>query len=147
MKKAVSPIVATVLLISIVIALGLIVFFWMKGITKEAITKFGNENIELACEKVNFDAGYSYSGLDVSNTGTVSIYKFNIKIYSNQGYTTESIQGPLNSGEVLTNQDASLTNSIDSAEKIILIPVLLGNSNSGKVAYVCDDRYGKEVVI
>lgn len=145
-KNAVSPIIATVLLISIVIALGLIIFFWMKGITKEAITKFGNENIELACEKVNFDASYSDRTLYISNLGNVPIYRFNAKVFNNEEYITEEISRPLNSGESLS-EGASLPRSISSAEKIILIPVLLGNSNSGKAAYVCDDKYGVEVLI
>ncbi len=146
-KKAVSPIVATVLLISIVLVLGMIVFLWMRGITKEAITKFGNENIELACEKINFEAGYSYSGLDISNTGTVPILKFKIKIFSDESYTTEEINEPLPAGKVNSVSDASLPSSISSAEKIILIPVLLGNSNKGQASYVCDEKYGEEITI
>jgi len=148
-KKAVSPIVATVLLISIVLVLGMIVFLWMRGIAKEAITKFGNENIELACEKINFEASYSYSGLDISNTGTVPISKFKIKIFSDESYTTEDLSGVenLGSGKVTSLEIGPSFSGYDDAEKIILIPVLLGNSNKGQASYVCDEKYGEEIII
>ena len=39
-KKGLSPVIATVLLIGIVIALALIIFLWFRGTMKPAITKF-----------------------------------------------------------------------------------------------------------
>ena len=38
-KKAVSPIISTVLLIMIVIILAIIILLWSRGFIKEAITK------------------------------------------------------------------------------------------------------------
>ena len=58
-KKGVSPVIATVLLIGIVIALGLVVFFWFRSFTQEAVTKFGGENIQLVCNNVQFEGSYS----------------------------------------------------------------------------------------
>lgn len=55
-KKGVSPVIATVLLIGIVIALSLIVFIWMSTFIGETITKFDGENVELVCDKVEIDA-------------------------------------------------------------------------------------------
>ena len=54
-KRGLSPVVATVLLIAIVIIIGLIVFLWFRGMTEETITKFGTENIRFACDDVYFE--------------------------------------------------------------------------------------------
>ena len=37
-KKGVSPVIATVLLIAIVIVIGLIIFLWFRSLTKDALT-------------------------------------------------------------------------------------------------------------
>ena len=42
--KALSPVIATVLLIVIVVIIALIVFFWIKGMTDEAITNSRRSN-------------------------------------------------------------------------------------------------------
>ena len=62
-KRGVSPVIATVLLISMVVIIGIIIFLWFRGMVGETVTKFG-KNIELACEDVVFDASYSTSTLD-----------------------------------------------------------------------------------
>src|SRR3989344_4073857 len=76
-KRSVSPVIATILLIALVIIIALIVFQWMKGFTKEAITKFDGTNIELVCNDVQFEASYSNGNLVISNIGNVPIYDFN----------------------------------------------------------------------
>jgi len=44
-KKGVSPVIATVLLIAMVVVIALIIFLWFRGLTKEAITKFDVRNL------------------------------------------------------------------------------------------------------
>jgi len=44
-KKGLSPVIATMLLIAIVVVIGLIIFLWFRGMTEEAITKFDGTNI------------------------------------------------------------------------------------------------------
>ena len=58
-KMGLSPVVATVLLIAMVIIIGIIIFLWFRGFTHESITKFGVRNVELVCGDVNFQATYS----------------------------------------------------------------------------------------
>ena len=80
-KKGVSPVIATVLLIAMVIVMGVIIFLWFRGFNESAITK-GGTNVELVCNDVIFSADYdSYSDrLSIINDGTVSIFNMNIKI-------------------------------------------------------------------
>jgi phage gp45-like len=53
--------------------------------SQEAITKFGDENIELTCEKVEINADYTAPVLSVVNDGNVPIYGLKVKIYTENG--------------------------------------------------------------
>ncbi len=147
-KRGVSPVIATVLLIGLVITLGVVVFVWFQSFTREAVTKFNGENIELTCGNVYFDASYSPSGvLAISNTGNVPIYSFNVQINSAGGvYTTEEIsklvsnwkatglrQGGTFSGNILS--------SASGATQITLIPILRGTVSSGdQKSFTCGSQ-------
>lgn len=55
-KKGVSPLIATVLLISLVIILIVTVIFWVKGFVNERISKEGAlADAELKCTEINMD--------------------------------------------------------------------------------------------
>jgi flagellin-like protein len=143
-KKGVSPVIATILLVGIVIMMGIIIFLWFKNLQKEAITKFGDTNIELVCDEVSFDASYSSGQLYLLNTGNVPIYSFKVKTSEEGSYKTENIedltQWPkgLNEGRTFSSQ----INLDANAEEIKLIPVLLGNSKKGHKSFVCGEQYG-----
>jgi len=143
-RKGVSPIIATVLLIAMVIALAMIVFIWMRALTKETITKFEDENIELACDKVKFEASYGIGQLSVLNSGDVSLYDIKAKVSSVEGSVTKSIRDScldswprygLNPGGAFLGDIKGL-----DGDEVKLIPVLLGNSETGKKAFTCDER-------
>ncbi len=143
-KKGVSPVIATVLLIAMVVVIGLIVFVWFRGMVGESVTKFG-KNIKLNCEDVNFDASYSSGILSIVNIGNVPIYKMNMKISEAGGHRTEEID-PV--GELDQGGAFSYTRTFGSSiQKITLSPILIGNSNSGKKTYPCEEQYGKEIIL
>ena len=55
-KKGVSPLIATVLLISLVIILIVTIVFWVKGFVNERISKEGAlADAELKCTEINLD--------------------------------------------------------------------------------------------
>jgi flagellin-like protein len=152
-KKGVSPVIATVLLIGLVIALGTVVFIWFRSFTQEAITKFGGENIELVCGDVSFEASYSSGELAVSNTGNIPIYSFNVQINKEGGaYTTKEITDLMSWPTTGLRQGGVLSGNIGSqtsgANKLILIPILRGTISSGdEKSYTCGSRYGQAVSI
>ncbi len=78
-KRGISPVIATVLLIAMVVVIGLIVFLWFRGMIEEEGTKFG-KNVKLVCDDVNFEASYSGGVLSILNIGNTPIYKMKIKI-------------------------------------------------------------------
>jgi FlaG/FlaF family flagellin (archaellin) len=144
-KKGVSPVIATVLLISIVIVIGLIIFLWFRGITEEAITKFGGKNVKLVCEDVKFEASYSSGYIYISNTGNVPIYKVKAKVYSSGSHSTIFISSDWPASGL--TQGAAYSGPLEAGEKIILIPVLIGKAESGEKAYTCEERHGVEIIV
>jgi len=142
-KKGVSPVIATVLLIGMVVVLGLIVFIWFRGSIKEYGEKFG-ENIELACGKVEIEADYSGSTLSISNLGNTPIYDFSVKQKKTGGYETDDLSDLAGGGwnEVGLGQGGTFegTVSFSGVDEIILIPVLLGKSGNEQVTHTCDEE-------
>lgn len=158
-NKALSPVVATVLLVAMVIVIGLIVFLWFRGLTQEAITKNlgGSEtNVQLVCDDVYFEASYSTSSdeLLIRNSGNIPIYNFKIKISGDGSFTTSDL-GDLsdewsNMYKTGLNQGMSFSDEVSiSGNEIVLIPVLIGNSESGvKKTYVCnEDLHGYQIIL
>lgn len=160
MKKSVkglSPVIATVLLITMVIVIALIVFLWVRGMTEEAITKFANppQNIQLVCNQVSFEASYTEgTGLYITNPGNVPIFGMDIKVVGEGSHQTIDLRANPNWPPIGLNQggifsDDTFVNELDAGvTEIILIPVLIGESESGRKTYVCDEnQYGYQLMV
>lgn len=154
-NKGVSPVIATVLLIGLVVTLGVVVFLWFRSFTQEAVTKFGGENIELVCGDVQFDASYSGGNLAIENIGNVPIYSFNVQINSAGGiYTTEEIANMVDWPEIGLRQGGVFSGNIASQiasynpTELVFIPILRGTISSGdEKSYTCGERFGKSVSV
>ena len=152
-KKGVSPVVATVLLVVMVIVLALIIFLWFRGLTKESITKFGGTNIELVCNDVSFSADYSFGTLTISNVGNVPIFGMSVKIVKPGSYETKDIKNlsalwpatGLKQGGIFSSED--LSSEFSGATSIVLMPILVGSSESGEKTHVCEERQGQELIL
>ncbi len=145
-KRGLSPVIATVLLIAIVIVIGLIVFLWFRGITEEAITKFDNQNVKLVCEEVSLEASYSGGYIYIANTGNVPVYKIKAKITSDGSYSTEFLGDGGSWPETGLNQGGTYSGLLTTTgEEILLIPVLIGETSSGEKAYTCEERHAISV--
>jgi len=159
MKKSVrglSPVIATVLLIAMVMVIGLIVFMWFRGLTQEQITKFGGQNIQLVCNDVYFEASYSSSGtLSLLNSGNIPIYNIKVKVSGEGSFTTKNLEEFsdewANNYATGLDQGRGFSDEItfdSSANEIVLIPVLLGNTEQGKKTYVCDENlHGYKIIL
>lgn len=152
-KRGVSPVVATVLLVVMVIILALIIFLWFRSLSKEAITKFGGTNIELVCNDVGFSSDYSSGILTMSNIGNVPIFGINVKIIKQGSHETKEIKDisgnwpetGLKQGGVFSSEDLSF--EFSGANRIVLIPILVGVSKGGERTHVCEERNGQELVL
>lgn len=145
-RRGLSPVIATVLLISIVVVIALIIFLWARGFVKEEGMKFG-ENIKLACQKVEFEASYEAETLSIVNSGNVPIYRVKLKIFSGGSFHTDELTVDSDGWpEFGIKQGETYTGTVSiTGDKVLVIPVLLGSSGSGQKIYTCEDNYGYEI--
>lgn len=147
-KKGLSPVVATVLLVSMVVVLGLIVFLWLRGLVSEEATKFG-KNIKLACGDVEFDANYEQGILTITN-GNIPLYDLNIRYGGAGNYDILKLRDasvPLETSGLLPGDVYSEPlGELSGAEEIIIAPILIGSLEQGNKIYECDiDQYGDKI--
>lgn len=154
-RRGISPVIATVLLVAMVIVIALIIFMWFKSFSQESITKFGGENVQTVCQEVSFSADYSGGQILLSNTGNVPIYSVVLKVSAGGNYQTNELStftggsnwpktGLRIGGTYASN---SMGSSLQGASQVLVIPVLLGSSNSGQQTYTCPDQYGQEISV
>lgn len=154
-KRGVSPVIATVLLVTMVVVLALIIFVWFRNINKEAITKFEGTNVEVVCGDVKFDSSYSSGSLYVLNSGNVPLYSMKVRVFKGGSYETTDLQDVANSNwpkkglnPGLAFSSTTLSNLIGGADKVLMIPVLIGVSQSGEQKlHTCADNFAQQLVI
>ena len=149
-KRGISPVIATVLLIALVIAIALILFLWFKNLVKEPITKEFGTNIELVCNELDFDGSYSSGRIYLRNNGNIPIYNLKIIVYKERGHETIDLNERLKESGVSSWPDYGLTQggvfneNLDLGtdyEKIIFVPVLLGKNDKGDYRVVtCQEK-------
>ena len=131
-KKAISPVIATVLLIAIVIILILLVYLWGKGFIGEAIEKKGMP-VEQACGEVDLDLNYVGSDLQITNRGNIPVYKFELRKKSGSSIDVEKEEGGLQVGRTI------LIESVGGYDEIEVVPIILGEGETSKKAYTCEE--------
>lgn len=145
-KKGISQVISSVLLISLVITMAAVIVVWSTGITERitggSITLQG-KNIALTCGDIVFDFSYTEGKLYLINPGNIPIYGMKLRIYSDGSFETKDIkdltpnwpEDGLKAGKTFSD---SITFDADVNE-VVLIPVLMGKTNSGKEReYVCE---------
>lgn len=144
-KKALSPVVASVLMILLVIVLASLIFLWARGFVSEQIEKFG-QPIENLCGRVDFDVQKvrgvtSTDALEIVNRGDVDIFHLDIKMYKGGDSEINQFKFSVGAGESL-KKDISLKMKDNSIpEKIDIFPALVGNvkgKHSNKV-FTCNE--------
>ena len=142
-KGGLSPVVASVLLVALVLVLAAIVFLWARGFISEQIEKFG-QPIDEYCSQIVIEAqlidGPSgpKSELEIANRGSVDIKQFEIKEFTGGDSIVSRFDFSINKGGAV-KEPVSFTNNLEDIDKIIIYPALLGNvrnRNSNKI-YTC----------
>jgi len=137
-NKGVSPVIATVLLIAIVIVLALIIFLWARGFVKEAITKKGLPS-DQACEEIKLEINYNGNELQIINKGNIPIYRFELKGKSD---------GRVDKIELSEDEEKkglavgrSISFSVGDYNEVEVVPVILGETEKSKKAYTCKNSF------
>ncbi|NPE26503.1 type IV pilin [Methanococcoides sp. SA1] len=125
-KKGVSPVIASVLMILMVMVLAAIIFLWARGFIGEQIEKFG-EPIENYCSQVDFAVSRYGSELEILNRGNVDIRSLDVKKV--RGGDSEFTQFPF---QVDAGGSAMEYVTLDMKdgrvpEEIFVYPILVGN--------------------
>lgn len=143
-KRGLTPAVATILLVLLMIILGSIVFLWARGFIKEQIQKF-DAPIESQCQKVLWDVNYipgDYPQLEIHNQGNIGFYSVAVKL--TKGGTQE-----INQYEINLHVGSSTNVEIETemkggipASKMEVYPVLLGDivKKEKKKPFICQDN-------
>ena len=145
-KKGISQVISSVLLIALVITMAATIMIWSKGITERitggSITLQG-KNIALTCSDIVFDFSYTEGKLYLTNPGNIPIYGIKLRIYSDGNFETQDIKDLTpNWPEDGLKEGGAFSDSITfdaDVNKVVLIPVLMGKTNSGEEReYVCE---------
>ena len=145
-KKAISPLVATVLLIGISVSAASMIYVWMQGFIGEGTDKNGAP-IERRCDQLSYTAEISNDKtLMINNQGNIPIKEFLIKAANPDGQIIAYEKNPARDAEshipaiyAGTVVKLMIREIYDSqAVSIEVIPVLYGKGTSSgqpKIAY------------
>lgn len=135
-KRGVSPVIATILLIAIVIVLGMIIFLWARGFIKESVMKKG-EHATYACEKIKLEVEYFDTGeLQVINTGNIPVYR--IEVTGKSGGSINKIPTPEGTSLAATQ---SMILNVGDYNEVEVVPVILGEVETSKKLYTCKNSF------
>ena len=140
-KKGISPVVASVLMILLVVMLSGMVFLWARGFISEQIEKFGRP-IEEQCGEVSFDVMKSDNFLEIVNRGNIDIFHFDIKLSKGGNSEFQRFDFRIDSGEGGREAVTLEMGDGTSPDEIIIYPALLGSvvgKKSNKI-FTCLDH-------
>jgi flagellin-like protein len=144
-KRALSPVIATILLIALVLIIAALIFLWATGLIREQIQK-NDQAIQNLCPSVNLQIAFfrnSTGGhIEVINRGIVNVHNLEIK----RAGRGEKIN--INSGDNPVGVGESIVFLIDNSHlsvntnQLIVYPILLGTIKSGRVnkEYTCHEH-------
>ncbi|MEK6924719.1 MAG: archaellin/type IV pilin N-terminal domain-containing protein [Nanoarchaeota archaeon] len=135
MRKGVSPIIATVILIAITVTIGFIVY----NSSNEFIAQLAPAPY---CERVSFEAGINQEWgvyfIEATNTGNEVIKGFNLQIKDDlDNIDIQKIDLVLNPGQSIS-QEVNLESVND--KQLSIIPII---ENAEGTAMPCDYVFGK----
>jgi parallel beta-helix repeat protein len=158
-KKALSPIISSIILICLGIVIAILIFYSSVNVLQKSYEREASHinvvGVDMpsrqACEEINFDADIiidelGKNKLDVSNLGDVPIYGFKIKKIQIGATSVEEINN--------TNLNAGLSDSFDIGNltgytRTTILPIILSTSADGKsqIKYTCSEEYGKIITL
>ena len=137
-KKALSPVITTILLVLLAIVLASIILLWARGFVKETPLKFDsslNEDrpIQELCDKVRLEFALFGNEISINNLGAIPVNK--IQVITSAGGSSSSTDYEIN---VNSGDSKSVTSGVDlTGKKVEIVPILLGKLKTGYAQYSC----------
>lgn len=142
-KKAISPLIAAVLLIVVVVGIGAVVTGMIRGMVTDNKATIDTKSDEMVCSRdvvidvldVNSNPqmckGTDYVYAILENTGSVTIDDFQLKVFGSTGiYTNDSVgTGTFSTGSSL--EFNATFSSVGDVEQIKIIPKLKKTGAAG----------------
>jgi flagellin-like protein len=129
-NRGLSPVIASVMMILLVLVLGALIFLWARGFVTEQIEKFGRP-IEQLCDSVDFEIQRIGNDLEVVNRGDVSIRYLDIKMSKGGDSDLEKFNFQIDAGKSVRNQATLLMDGNVVPDEIVAYPALIGNVKGG----------------
>jgi len=150
-KKGLSPVIASVLLIMLVLFLAALIFLWARGFISEQIEKRG-QPVDRLCETVDFDfeiikASGQYE-LEVRNNGNVDIHSLDIKKFKGGNSEISKFKFSVDAQDAISGKVDLIMEDNTDPESVTIYPVLLGGvvGKSENKVYTCFEQ-GKTVQV
>lgn len=125
-KRGLSPVIASVLMVLLVLVLSSIIFLWARGFIGEQIEKFG-QPIEGYCDRVEFRVSRQGNNLEVTNYGNVDIRHLELEKIRGGNSETERFTFQVDAQESLSGYvDFNMADG-EAPEKVVVYPALIGN--------------------
>jgi len=139
-KRGLSPVIASVLMILLVIVLASIIFLWARGFISEQIEKFGQPVGDL-CESVDFMVERVGDDLEILNRGPVNIRHLDIKMFKGGDSEIKKFDFSIDAGAAIKKEATLVMGDGSSPDKIIVYPALIGNvrGRSSNKVFTCTD--------
>ena len=135
-KRGISPVIATVLLIALVVVLALLIFLWARSFVGESLEKEDGQSAVQACRNINLDVAYSGGSIQISNNGNVPVYKFNVIKKGSGSEVRDEFDTSIRIG-------STVSKSIGSGyQEVEVVPVVLGETDRGeRKSKTCDNSF------
>ena len=142
-KKGLSPVIASVLMIMLVLILAVMIFLWARGFISEQIEKF-DKPINDVCATVNFDAVRVGDELEIINRGNVGIRSFDIKLIKGGDAEVAEFdfdRPQVEPGQAIREKVSLLMKDGSTPDRIVVYPSLLGGVRGGNTnkMFTCTD--------
>lgn len=149
-KRGLSPVIATVLLVALALVLALIIFLWARTFIGELVEKSGSR-IENSCEAVDFlaEAFESDGSISIENTGSIPLFGMEIrekKLIGGDVRDVAKFNNIITAGGTVILPNI-IPSDLKAGDKIILVPILLGETDTELKAHTCDKDFGLTVEI
>ena len=140
-RSGLSPVIASVLMILLVLVLASIIFLWARGFIGEQIQKFGKP-IDSYCKSVNFDATMvGNNKLEIVNRGNIDIRYLDIKLFKGGNSEINKFDFQVDAGKSNSGFVTLKMSDGSPPDKIIVYPALIGNIKGKNLnrPFVCMD--------
>jgi len=125
-KRGLSPVIASVLMVMLVLVLAAMIFLWARGFISEQIEKFGKP-VEELCESVDFRVEKIGSKLEILNRGNVDIRHLDIKMFKNGNSEISKFDFQVDAGKAVKKDVTLVMEDGSDPDETIVYPALIGN--------------------